>query len=349
MNNHLTLWVPGLRPVKQLAAELDQLLGQLPKQERPQLDNLNLLLSRADRISVTDVVKHDYILEQLGVNDDQKKRWPIAQWRLAIEELNFDSTGSYWLCADPVYIHPDRSEALLYAHEELVIQPEEAQALADLINQHYKDDPWQLHVGSSHRWYIKFDRHYDLTTKTLASVKGLNIFEHLPDGKDSHYWHQCMNEVQMLLHSCEINQQREEQGIMPINSLWFWGYGLLEEYDNLPWNHIYSNDAVLNGLGVSGGSVIDHLPVSADNVVNDAGEVLVYYDKLPALLQQQDIYGWLSELQLMENDWFNPLIKRLKNNPGMQLTLLMDNGEAYKLTAKNLKRWWLRNNKNNLF
>jgi len=328
---------------------LRQLSRQLPKQELPQLKNLNLLLSRADRISVTDIIKNEYIREQLAGSVSQHNSWPMAQWRRAIEDIENKPEGKHWLCADPVYIHPDRSQALLYAHEELEIQFAEAKALADLINQHFKDEPWQLHVGSSHRWYIRLDKAFDLTTKPLRHIKGLNVFEHLPAGNDSRYWQQCMNEVQMLLHSCEINQQREEQGIIPINSLWLWGYGSLEEYENLPWNHIYSDDAVLNGLGLFGGSVIDRLPASADNVVKDAGEVLVYYDKLHALLQQQDICGWLSELQLLENDWFNPLIKRLKNNPGMQLTLLMDNGEAYQLTVKNLKRWWHRSNKNNLF
>ena len=327
-------------------------MGQLPPKELPQLRNINLLLSRAERISVTDVVEHDFILDyirgQLSVSDSQHKMWPMARWRLAVETIDIESDSNHWLCADPVYIHPDRSEALLYAHEELDIQLDEAQALTELINQHYKDDPWQLHVGSCHRWYIELEKPFDLATSTLQLVKGNNVFDYLPSGEDGRYWQQCMNEVQMLLHSSDVNQQREAQGKMPVNSLWLWGYGSQEEHENLPWNHIYTNDAVLKGLGLYSGSEVDDLPESADGIVNDDDKVLVYYDKLQALSQQQDIYAWLTELQSLEDNWFEPLLDRVRKE-AIQLTVLLDENEAYSFTGKHLRRWWRRSSKNKLF
>ena len=126
MSNHLTLWIPGLRPGRQFASEL----SRVPKTELPELTNLNHILSRSDRIDATDVIQHDFILQQLGEDDDQQNNWPQARWRLALEKSAFSSGNNQWLCADPVYIHPDRSEALLFAHEELDIELDEAIQLA---------------------------------------------------------------------------------------------------------------------------------------------------------------------------------------------------------------------------
>lgn len=347
MNNNVTLWIPALRPAKQFASELGNLLQQLPKQQHPQINSLNRLLSRADRIVASDVIKHDFILQQLLSGNDHVTSWPIAKWRLAVDDEKLMSKSDFWLCADPVYIYPDRSEALLYAHEELNIDIDEAHSLVELINQHYQDDGWQLYVGSAYRWYIKLDKYYEIKTSTLKSAKGKNIFDYLPSGKDSRYWQQCMNEIQMLMHSSEVNQHREEQGLLPINSLWFWGYGPALENDQLPWDYIYSNDAVLNGFGISAGSKVNALPVSLDKLKTGDRQTLVYFDKLATLLQQQDIYGWLDELQSLEDNWIKPLLERVARQ-GMTLTVLLDDNEAYRLSAKQLKRWWRFNQANKL-
>lgn len=356
MNNQLTFWVPGLRPGKYLASEpgefKSQFLQQLPERERPQLQTINLLLSRADRVSATDVIKHDFLddysNEQLTGSTHPLASWPLAQWRLAIDDEMLKAESDYWLCADPVYIHPDRSQALLYAHEELDVQPEEAQALAELINEHYKDEAWQLHVGSSQRWYIKLDQQANLKTSTLQQAKGKNIFDYLPSGEDSRYWQQCMNEIQMLLHSSDVSQQREAQGKMPINSLWFWGHGLPVVQDKLPWQQIFSDDAVISGFALCGGSKIGNIPESINNLDTNSDATLIYYDKLKSLLQQQDFYGWLNELQALEDNWFAPLLEQVKKQ-GMELTVVLDDNEAYYLTARHLKRWWRRPHKNRLF
>ena len=349
LDNHLTFWIPGLRPSKQFVSELNK----VSRKELPDLTNLNLILSRSDSVAASDVIEHDFILHQLNDNSEQNNNWPLAQWRLALEELSITPGNHNWLCADPVYIHPDRDQALLFAHEELEIDLEEAKQLAELINQHYHDDPWELHIGSTHRWYIKLHQPYDIETHVLHSVKGKNIFDYLPVGGDARYWQQCMNELQMLLHGSEINQKREERGLMPINSLWFWGHGqnINERHDDvsLHWQKIYSDDAVLNGLGILSGSQIAALPDEIDDIKRIDGDVLVVNQQLQIASQQHDIFDWLDELQYLEKYWFSPLIERVKQTPDLQVTLLVSDAEAYQFSARHLKRWWRFSNKNKLF
>lgn len=330
-------------------SETRKYLEQIPKKERPELSSLNLILSRANRVSANDVIEHDFILHQLSANAEQNNYWPLAQWRLAIEELEITPGEHTWLCADPVYIHPDRDQALLFAHEELDIDLDEAKQLAKLINQHYQDDPWELHIGSTHRWYIKLEQSYDIKTNVLHRVKGKNIFNYLPAGEDARYWQQCMNELQMLLHSSDINQQREDKGLLPINSLWLWGSGLNQKETPLHWQKIYSDDAVLNGLGVLSDSKVAALPDELGDIETIEGDVLVVNQQLQTILQQDDIFSWLDELQYLEKYWFAPLLEKLDSNPELQVTLLLDNNEAYQFSRKQLKRWWRLNNKNKLF
>lgn len=345
MSNHLTLWIPGLRPSQQFVSEL----GKLPKNEIPGIPNLNLILSRAKRTSASDVIEHDFILQQLSEHLAQQSRWPLAQWRLAVEHQSLSDTNLHWLCADPVYLHPDRAEALLFAHEELELELDEAWQLAELINLHYQDEPWELHIGSTHRWYLRLEQAYDIDTHALENVKGKNIFDYLPSGNDARYWQQCMNEMQMLLHSSDINQQREEKGLLPINSLWLWGYGDLPGVPPLHWQKIYSDDAVINGLGILSGSKVADLPDDFESTGPVAGDVLVVMKQLKARLEQGDIFSWLDELQYLEKYWFESLVEKLKSTPDLRVTLLLNKDEAYQFSGKELKRWWHFRNKNKLF
>lgn len=345
MSKHLTLWIPGLRPNKSFASEL----SRVQKNELPDLQYLNKILSRSDRIAASDVTGHDFILQQLNSDREQDNRWPLAQWRVALEGID-DEPGRYsWLCADPVYIHPDRAEALLFAHEELEITLEEARQLASLINKHYRDEPWELHIGSTHRWYIRLAEHYDLHTIPLSNVKGKNIFEFLPSGNDARYWQQCMNELQMLLHGSDVNQQREAKGLLQINSLWLWGYAGKINSADLHWDKIYSDDAVLNGLGIISGSDVAPLPDELEDIKDFKGEMLVVNRRLEEASQQQDIFAWLDELQYLERYWFDPLVKKLEEQPGFQVTLLTNDNTAYQFSKKHLKRWWHFKNRNKLY
>lgn len=352
MSDHLTLWIPGLRPNQQFVSEARSYLSSLANNKLPELTNLNLILSRADRVAASDVIEHDFILSQLSDRSDQQGHWPLARWRMALEKMENDQDDDQWLCADPVYVHPDRSEALLYAHEELDIELEEAQQLAELINKHYQDDPWELHVASSHRWYIKLNRTYDICTHVLHHVKGKNIFNYLPSGNDARYWQQCMNEMQMLLHGSEINQQREQNNQLPINSLWLWGYGksINKPTDDKPlhWKNIYSDDMVINGLGILSGSKVDLSPDEFDDIECIHGDILVVIEQLRVAYQQKDILAWLDDLQYLEQYWFSPLLNRLKNSPDLKVTLLISKEEAYQFTTKQLKRWWRFGNRNKL-
>ena len=66
---------------------------------------------------------------------------------------------------------------------------------------------------------------------------------YLPTGKDGKQWHTVLNEMQILLHTAQVNIERERRGDLPINSLWFWGSGRLpQEIQRVDWARVHSEE-----------------------------------------------------------------------------------------------------------
>lgn len=76
------------------------------------------------------------------------------------------------------------------------------------------------------------------------SVLGKSINPFIEQARQVLPWYQLLNEVQMFLHQHGVNERRQREGRLPINSLWAWGAGVLPELDSPPtW---YCDDPVLN-------------------------------------------------------------------------------------------------------
>lgn len=97
----------------------------------------------------------------------------------------------------------------------------------------------------------------------ILSVLGKIANPYIEQSRQHLGWYKLLNEMQMFLHQHEVNQEREHRGLLPINSLWFWGGGNLpEKIDaSLAW---YCDDSVLNRFAVS----LDLTPAPLDDVTS---------------------------------------------------------------------------------
>ncbi len=84
----------------------------------------------------------------------------------------------------------------------------------------------------------------------ILSVLGKVANPYIEQSRQHLGWYKLLNEMQMFLHQHEVNQQRVQRGLLPINSLWFWGGGNLPaKIDaNLAW---YCDDSLLNQFALS--------------------------------------------------------------------------------------------------
>jgi hypothetical protein len=327
----ITLFVPGLlgpQPV----------YSQLSGTDKPNLQLLESWLSRADHTttSIRDPLTGLFSLFNLTSATDEEL--PVAAVTAAYDGL--DAGQGWWLRADPVYLQPDRDQAVLVASEALQLQPEECAALLETINAHFAVDGWHLRAPHPQRWYLQLEEADAISTTPLPHVMGRGVNQHLPQGKSRQQWHGRWNELQMLLHQHPVNQQRVEAGKLPVNSVWLWGEGSMPTVASSNWDQVYGDDVLVKALAQL--ATVKHAPLAAFNPRTASGRCLLVINNCYATVQDKDVFRWLACVEDIQNRYLSSLQANLKQQPGSVVTLLPANGHQYRLTQRRLPRWWHR-------
>ncbi|MDZ7805109.1 hypothetical protein [Thiohalophilus sp.] len=330
---HITVYVPGLlgpQPV----------LSQLSSAELPDFTVLEKALSRAD--IKPDPINDAYagLFQLFGIEPDSTGDYPAAAVCQSVQQLQLDN---FCLRADPVHLQADMTSAVLRGHQELRLDSDEAQQLVDSINQHLHQDGLQLVMGQPHHWYLSLPEAPGLQTSPLPSVLLQDINPHLPRGDSAADWRRLMNEVQMLLYDHPVNQQREAEGRLTVNSLWLWGGGHRPDTASVHWQQVYTDDWLFDALARFHAVASEDLPESVETVLQDChGEVLLDIEDCLQPLRQQDPFAWVGAVEQFQNRWLQPLLEGLRKKRYQRLTLLPANGQRYQLTRHTLRRWWRR-------
>ncbi len=311
--------------------------SQLPPADKPDLKILETCLSRA---SFSHGPAGDWLSGLCGLFDIQggKTACPVAAITAANDGL--DAKHGWWLRADPVCLQPDRSQAVLLASDALQLQADEAAALLQTLNEHFAVDGWHFVAPHPQRWYLRLESCAEITTTPLHAVMGQSVHEHLPRGDKQAEWHNRLNELQMLLHNHKVNTQRAEAGLIPVNSVWFWGEGELPEKHTAPWDQVYSDDEVVGAMAQL--SNVKCSPLADCNEAVLRGRNLIVMTDCYTTVQNKDVFEWLACLESIQSHYLSPLLKNLKHGEIQSLNLLPLNGHAYRLKRKQLRSWWRR-------
>lgn len=261
------------------------------------------------------------VLHCLGMRVSERLPW--AGLRHA-----FESSGMYQpplMCADPVHLQTG-SDAIMLNADAPLLNREETELLLSDLNRHLAQDGLALKAFHPERWYLhsldeRFNRPLPLTTP-LSEVGAGNIFPKLPQSDDK-YWHQLMNEIQMLLHTHRVNQAREAAGQLPVNGVWFWGE---DATDNMQVDSLIRQSVI----GVQGGNLSGQVIASAAKAnwqqqvdsslaaVPDSGEVLVILDQLQSFMVAEQPQLWQQVLSKLD-DYFIFLHELLQAGGGVSL------------------------------
>ncbi|VAX04301.1 hypothetical protein MNBD_GAMMA20-677 [hydrothermal vent metagenome] len=328
---HLTLLVPALRP------HVDY--GVLPER----LPALETLLGRADRFDTGQYGLEASLFALFAVKVDAEHDLPVASVTYTAD-TGRPPEGAC-LRADPVHLMPDRDQLVLLDSASLNLQAAEAQRLIAELNAVYAEGGWRFEAPSVNRWYLLLPQRPQLKTWPLSAVNGQPIGQCLPGGEQGKIWHGIMNEIQMLLHTCSVNRQRETEGRLAVSSLWFWGGGKLPAVPTPRWRQVWSRDPVASGLARLAGVAHGPLPADAQawlSQVGGDGEHLLVLDSLDSALQQQGGEAWWAALQTFEQHWVEPLLAALRSRQIDSLQLDDGAGTVYRLTRRGLRRWWRR-------
>ncbi len=161
--------------------------------------------------------------QQAGFNDNSS----IAA--VAAKADGIEVTTGAWLMADPVNLVLQRDVFSLYPEVPVQLSRDEATDYQTILNQHFKDRGISFYLGTSGQWYVNATDQslsanaYDMTNPIHAMGKSVDAF--MPHSAEMNQWMQVQNEIQMLLFECSASQNREHSGLVPVNSIWFYGAG----------------------------------------------------------------------------------------------------------------------------
>ena len=124
--------------------------------------------------------------------------------------------------ADPVSLIPDRDQLVVMPGKMASLTLAEVEPLVVLLNQHF-DQEFTVEIAAPHRWYLQPVKALQIETIPLEGAAGGSAGKYQPTGPDAMLVQSWLNEIQMLLYTAEVNQQREAQDQLQINSIWIWG------------------------------------------------------------------------------------------------------------------------------
>jgi hypothetical protein len=140
----------------------------------------------------------------------------------------FDTSLSGWLL-EPVHFHLARDHLVLVAGAAQGLASAQAQRLIDSIMPLLAEESLALTVLSPTRWLLHAASSpsaglpLQLVCASAEAAGGRNVEGYLPHGADARRYRRLLNEIQMTWHEHPVNQERESQGELPINSVWLSG------------------------------------------------------------------------------------------------------------------------------
>lgn len=268
--------------------------------------------------------------------------FPSAALTLLANDLYDESM--HYMHADPVHLRAELDHAVLTSSVDLSISEAESFELCNILHKHFSQDDLSFFRLNKNQWFVSSKNKITIKTTPLVDAVGRNVNFILPTGKDSSQWKQVLTEAQMLMHTHEVNVEREDAGQQIINSLWFYGSGKLPVVESKV-TAICSNDEMYRGLSRhltcdyfkrpgSLSDYLDELLSQEKNAIN-----LLHIAELENLTNYTDVSMWLEKLTEIVDGWIYPLIK-FANKNNIKVTLYPCNEKKYHFEKFDALKFW---------
>ncbi len=318
--NHLHLLVPDLFPPQDIATEVCVDL---------QLTALEKILARSTPHAPGRTTLTDWLCESFAADG-------VAPVRAAVDGMA--TGGAYWLCADPVHLQMQHAQVMLWP--DVAPSQEEATALCANLNEHFAGEGLKFHAPHPKRWYVEMGVPPQMVTVPLPQAAWLDAKLHQPHGVDAMRWQRIVTEAQMLLHAHPVNQVRHARGELPVNSLWLWGGGRATELRR-PFDAV-GGDSELAGAFADAAGVPQLGTLSA--MLDAESEAGLWVCSAPGdALRRGDLHAWRVEVQRLEQEFAEPVLKALQAGRVQKLVLEVpqaEGGQRFDLTRGGAWRFW---------
>lgn len=284
-------------------------------------------MARADHV-------HESASQLTRAFDVLPRGWPVAA--VTRQRDVGDAINAVWLRADPAYIRPDLSGARLMAYgDALALGAADVDALLPPLKPLFGDFGFLLDAPVPSRWYLRLPA--GARVPTFASPEealGADLLDQIPASEpdiarataDSRRWRSLLSESQVLLHNHPHNAQRVEAGLAPVNSLWFWGAGVLPDHVRSAYTALVSDDESLAAFALMAGATVVPVPPRWDDLEGN---------RLIDLRHVRD-------LSLLQADWLQPVLDSIAARRLDSAVLDFADGSRYTLQAGQRWRFWRR-------
>jgi hypothetical protein len=103
-----------------------------------------------------------------------------------------------------------------------------SRAFFEAVQELFTSQGYAMHYGAPLRWYVAHESLATLATASLDRVIGRNVDAWLGTAPALQALRRLQSEVQMLLYTHPLNERREAQGLLPVNSFWLSGCGVAQ-------------------------------------------------------------------------------------------------------------------------
>jgi hypothetical protein len=150
---------------------------------------------------------------------------PWAAWQ--VEQAGREVAGEAWARITPCHWTVATDHILMNHPHDLHLDARESRALLSAMAPYFEQDGVHLEYEAPTLWLARGELFRELPAASLDRVVGRSINEWMPRAPDGRTLRRLQQEMQMLLYTHAVNEERERGGILPVNSFWASGTGAL--------------------------------------------------------------------------------------------------------------------------
>lgn len=150
---------------------------------------------------------------------------PWAAWQ--VQQAGGDPQGQAWARITPCHWRVETDHIAMGHPQALQLDPRDSQVLLAAMLPFFAQDGIALQYGAPTLWLARGEVFRDLATASLDRVAGRTIDNWMPRAEPARTLRRLQQEMQMLLYTHEVNEERMRGGLLPVNSFWVSGTGAL--------------------------------------------------------------------------------------------------------------------------